>query len=202
MDLTNVRVVGGRPSDATLADVKALNKLNPTQFAEMLDMTFAFLLNGDSAALAGALESFSAKHGANLTALKSCSQTLLAIPAEAVRRGLTESQLRQDLDALGLEASRAAALADRWTASYAALSRVCARRTPRPNQLLDVEWKFGVTVASSEHELKSSFVQLKLSLEDRQAGAPREVHVEMNLPQFYSLCHEMEQAKRTLQSIQ
>ncbi|EEC12193.1 COMM domain-containing protein, putative [Ixodes scapularis] len=195
MEARSARILGGRPLEPVLADMRVLNKLSDDQFAELTDLALRFLVSKDWAALAEAVDAFAARHGANAALLRPCSKSLVLLAAEALRQNLGSAQVRRDLGSLSLDAAKAATLAERWAAAYSS-------RGARPNQLLDAQWKFGLTVASSEHELKSSFVQLKLCIEDRSAGdAPRDVHVEMSLPQFYSLCHEMEQAKRTLQSL-
>ncbi|XP_075744622.1 COMM domain-containing protein 7-like [Rhipicephalus microplus] len=178
MKAEDEKLLGGKPSSAVLADIQAVNALSAEQFSQLVD-TACRSSTASASSLGG---DGSSKPG---------SETLTLLLSEASRRGLDAPKLRQSLESLGLDSARAAALADRWFASCAARPQQV-----RPWQLRDVEWRFGVTVASSSQEPRGSFVQLRLALANGQ-----DVHVEMNLAQFYSLCHEMEQAKLTLEAL-
>lgn len=66
------------------------------------------------------------------------------------------------------------------------------------NKLVDMEWKFGVTAASSEiKKLGNSFLQLKLVV-SKGNDTTEDIFMEMSLPQFYTFLHEMERAKTNL----
>ena len=66
------------------------------------------------------------------------------------------------------------------------------------NQLVDMEWKFGVTAASNDlNVVGQTFLQLKLIID--RGGQREDMFMEMTLPQFYSFLHEMEKAKSTLE---
>ncbi|XP_075542463.1 COMM domain-containing protein 7-like [Dermacentor variabilis] len=177
MKAEDVKLSGGKPSSVVLADIQAVNALSAEQFAQLVDTTCR-------------TSTVSAPSSSGDASSRPGSETLSLLLSEASRHGLDAPQLRQSLESLGLDSARAATLADRWLASSAAAPQV------RPWQLRDVEWRFGVTVASSSQEPRGSFVQLRLALANGQ-----DVHVEMNLAQFYSLCHEMEQAKLTLEAL-
>jgi len=65
-------------------------------------------------------------------------------------------------------------------------------------RLVGLDWKFGVTASSSELQaVGSSFLQVRLSL-DKGGPAPEEVVMEMTLPQFYEMMHQLEMAQAAL----
>ena len=67
------------------------------------------------------------------------------------------------------------------------------------NQLVDMEWKFGVTAANSDlKSVGNSFLQLKLVI-NKGSDETEDVFMELSLPQFYSFLHEMEKAKASLE---
>ncbi|XP_012258127.2 COMM domain-containing protein 7-like [Athalia rosae] len=71
-----------------------------------------------------------------------------------------------------------------------------------PSTILDVDWKFGVTAASSESDrLGKTFLQLKL-LVDEGNGKTSNIFTEMNLVQFYKFLHDLEKAKSNLELLQ
>uniref|UniRef100_A0A670Z577 COMM domain containing 7 n=1 Tax=Pseudonaja textilis TaxID=8673 RepID=A0A670Z577_PSETE len=87
-----------------------------------------------------------------------------------------------------------------WKENYPALSRLAVGQTLTVNQLIDMEWKFGVTAGSSELEkVGSIFLQLKLVIKKGSRLEP--VYLELTLPQFYSFLHEMERIKTSLESL-
>lgn len=66
------------------------------------------------------------------------------------------------------------------------------------NPLVDMEWKFGVTTATSDMKVVgNSFLQLKLVID--KGGKKEDVFMELTLPQFYSFLHEMEKARTALE---
>ncbi|XP_011638360.1 COMM domain-containing protein 7-like [Pogonomyrmex barbatus] len=65
------------------------------------------------------------------------------------------------------------------------------------SKILDVSWRFGVTVASNDSDnVAKSFLQLKLCLDDD--GKIRNVFTEMTIAQFYKFLHDLEKAKCNL----
>nr|ACI68902.1 COMM domain-containing protein 7 [Salmo salar] len=61
----------------------------------------------------------------------------------------------------------------------------------------DMEWKFGVTVGTSElQKVGNTFLQLKLVI--RKGNSTENVYMELTLPQFYNFLHEMERAKASM----
>ena len=93
----------------------------------------------------------------------------------------------------------AQSLAPRPRVSPTAAAARCARgalwRTFAGAKLLDVDWTLGVTASSSELQaIGSAFVQLRLHVE-RPDGTAECVHLELSLPRFYELRHELEAAK-------
>ena len=64
-----------------------------------------------------------------------------------------------------------------------------------------MEWRFGVTAATSEMtEAGQSYLHLKLKV-DKGGGQVDDVLMEVSLPQFYALMHEMEKAKAAFQML-
>lgn len=66
------------------------------------------------------------------------------------------------------------------------------------NRVVDVDWKFGVTAASSEKsQVGKTFLQLKITVDT--GNGLKNIHMEMSLSQFYAFLHELEKAKTSLQ---
>ncbi|XP_072735461.1 COMM domain-containing protein 7 isoform X3 [Ciconia boyciana] len=119
--------------------------------------------------------------------------------AGALKRNLSSEQVRADFIALGLSEEKASYFAEQWKVNSPTLTRLAVGQTLMINQLIDMEWKFGVTAGSSELEkVGSIFLQLKLVI--KKGTQMENVYIELTLPQFYSFLHEMERVKTSLES--
>ncbi|KAK7884522.1 hypothetical protein WMY93_027645 [Mugilogobius chulae] len=130
-------------------------------------------------------------------ALKNLMKSVLLVPQGAMKKNLSAEQIREDLTTLGLNEEKAVQFSQQWGEHSAALSRLAVRQTLMVNQLVDMEWKFGVTVGTSEmHKVGNIFLQLKLVI--RKGNSTENVYMELTLPQFYNFLHELERAKASM----
>ena len=109
----------------------------------------------------------------------------------------------------GLDEARATVICDKWRANLSALSSSLVTSTLMVNEVVDMEWTFGVTAASNEIEaVGGTYLQLKLVI-DKGVGdgggdagdaskRTEDVRMELTLPQFYEFLASMEQAKTYL----
>ena len=103
-----------------------------------------------------------------------------------------------DVQFIGLSEDKSPYVMNKWKSNLVALSRSVVGQTFSINQLVDMEWKFGVTAGTSDLKVVgNTFLQLKLVVD--RGGKCEDVYMEMTLPQFYSFLHEMERAKSTLE---
>lgn len=143
------------------------------------------------------LSEFAGEHGMSAGPLRNLMKSVLLVPQGAMKRNLSAEQIKEDLVTLGLNAEKAAQFSQQWGEHYAALSRLAVRQTLMVNQLVDMEWKFGVTVGTSEiHKVGNIFLQLKLVI--RKGNSTENVYMELTLPQFYNFLHELERAKASM----
>jgi len=108
--------------------------------------------------------------------------------------------LKEDLIAFGISEERATQTATKWRQKFILLSRtVIETQTLMVNNLVDMEWKFGVTASNSDlGKVRSSYLQLKLVV-DKGNNTTENIHMELTLPQFYEFLHEMQKAKSNLE---
>lgn len=186
------------PTDSTFAEIQALNKLNDEQFRELAQVLLTFLVEpGKAAWLMEQVEAFSSQHGVGLASLKNIVKSWLNVLRNCLKLNLTSSQVTEDLITLGLAEDRASFFQQQWESNQVNMSKGILSNTLMVNRLIDMDWKFGVTAASSElNKLGSTFLQVKLVLD--KGYTTEEVHMELSLSQFYSFLHEMEKAKATL----
>ena len=95
--------------------------------------------------------------------------------------------------------SKLEAIVAKWKKYSSTLVRSMVNQVFSINQLVDMDWKFGVTASTSEHgQLGHSFIQLKLVI-DKGNKQREDVCLELSLPQFYKFLHEMQKARSSLE---
>ncbi|XP_063152927.1 COMM domain-containing protein 7 isoform X1 [Candoia aspera] len=173
----------------------------PQQFSALTEVVFQFLRGPKEVErFLAQLSEFAAGNKISLGPLKNIVKSLLLVPNGALKRTLSAEQVRADLITLGLSEEKARYFEEQWKENSPALSRLAVGQTLMVNQLIDMEWKFGVTAGSSELEkVGSIFLQLKLVVKKGSQVEP--VYLELTLPQFYSFLHEMERIKTSLESL-
>ncbi|KPP63467.1 hypothetical protein Z043_118279 [Scleropages formosus] len=129
--------------------------------------------------------------------LRNLVKSVLLVPHGALKNNLNADQVKQDLLTLGLNEDKASYFSKQWKVHYPMLARLAVGQTLMVNQLVDMEWKFGVTVGTSElQKVGNIFLQLKLVI--RKGNSTENVYMELTLPQFYNFLHEMERAKASI----
>ncbi|XP_031139851.1 COMM domain-containing protein 7 isoform X1 [Sander lucioperca] len=186
-------------SDSVSTDFQNLNKLNEQQFLRLIEILFQFLLEPkETERFMQQLGEFAGEHGMSAGPLRSLMKSVLLVPQGALKKNLTSEQIKEDLVTLGLNQDKAAHFSQQWGEHYAALSSLAVGQTLMVNQLVDMEWKFGVTVGTSEvQKVGNIFLQLKLVV--RKGNSTENVYMELTLPQFYNFLHEMERAKASME---
>ncbi|XP_050775034.1 COMM domain-containing protein 7 isoform X1 [Gopherus flavomarginatus] len=179
--------------------MQSLNQLRAEQFSALTDVVFRFLTEPKEVErFLTQLSEFATMNEISLGPLKNIIKSILLIPNGALKRNLSSEQIRADFIALGLSEEKASYFAEQWKLNSPTLTRLAVGQTLMINQLIDMEWKFGVTAGSSELEkVGSIFLQLKLVV--KKGSQMDHVYVELTLPQFYSFLHEMERVKTSLE---
>ncbi|KAJ7373189.1 COMM domain-containing protein 7 [Desmophyllum pertusum] len=187
------------PEEQMYTDIKSLNKFEEKAFCQLVDVVFSFLVSPkEGTRFMSQVAEFAGEHGVSTNALKNVVKSLLNFFKSALKSNLTPAQVKEDMEHLGLSAENSPHVSDRWKANLVALSRSVVGQTFMVNQLVDMEWKFGVTAGSSDLKVVGqTFLQLKMVVD--RGGTQEDVFMELTLPQFYSFLHEMEKAKSTLE---
>ena len=139
-----------------------------------------------------------------MSVLESGVRGLMVVFQNVANREGSGAEVREALRSAGLEEARAAAVERSWRAFSAKEANPgdLGRETLR--QLVDLEWRFGVTCASDASEgnpVGKTFLQLKLVLDRGGRAAYDIVELELTLPQFYDFLAKLEQAKASIDQL-
>ncbi|XP_065829265.1 COMM domain-containing protein 7-like [Oscarella lobularis] len=187
------------PDDQLYTDFGNLAKFPDDAFSQLVTIVISFLVEPyQSSRLLTRLGEFAAEQGINPGGLKNVVRSFLAFLKVALRKNLSPPHLEEDLQQLGLSTEKSALVAAQWKLNLIALSRTALGQTLTVNRLVDMDWRFGVTAASSDvKKVGNSFLQVKFSLD--KGGKTEDVYMELSLHQFYQFLHEMEKAKASLE---
>eukprot|EP01104_Vermistella_antarctica_P015293 TRINITY_DN4979_c0_g1_i1.p1 TRINITY_DN4979_c0_g1~~TRINITY_DN4979_c0_g1_i1.p1 ORF type:complete len:201 (-),score=37.56 TRINITY_DN4979_c0_g1_i1:151-753(-) len=185
-----------RPSEQAFSDIQSLNSLGEPQLRAFTTILLKFL--GENSDLMGSIGEFANSIGANVNALTNLVRGVLYFLKGATKSTLPPDLLKADLVAFGVNEARADLIAELYEEHLPSLRRTEVANTLMVNELVDMDWKFGVTASNSElGRVGSTFLQLKLVL-DKGNTKTETVHMELTLPQFYEFLSQMETVKQQL----
>uniref|UniRef100_A0A8C2NYT1 COMM domain containing 7 n=1 Tax=Capra hircus TaxID=9925 RepID=A0A8C2NYT1_CAPHI len=167
--------------EAVGGDMQQLNQLGAQQFSALTEVLFHFLTEPKEVErFLAQLSEFATTNQISLGPLRSIVKSLLLVPNGALKKGLTAEQVRADFMTLGLSEEKAIYFSEKWKQNAPTLARWAIGQTLMINQLVDMEWKFGVTSGSSELEkVGSIFLQLKLVV--KKGNQTENVYIEQHL---------------------
>eukprot|EP00123_Amoebidium_parasiticum_P010691 comp20252_c0_seq1/m.25332 comp20252_c0_seq1/g.25332 ORF comp20252_c0_seq1/g.25332 comp20252_c0_seq1/m.25332 type:complete len:203 (-) comp20252_c0_seq1:4-612(-) len=199
--MRGLRVTGQAPSQQLLTDFTELRRLADEPFALLLEACLGCLQDPEKAATFTAdIEHLAAQTGSRVGSVRNGARGLLVVLRTAAQKGEEGKDLGADLHTLGLTEARAEAVVKQYTQHVHTISSAVIARALQGDQLRDIDWKLGIVAGTSEqHTDGNVFVQMRLAIE--RAGRVEHVLVELNLKQFYSLMHELERAKSTLEAM-
>ncbi|XP_011907897.1 PREDICTED: COMM domain-containing protein 7 isoform X2 [Cercocebus atys] len=158
--------------EAVGGDMQQLNQLSAQQFSALTEVLFHFLTEPKEVFTVPSLQverflaqlsEFATTNRISLGSLRSIVKSLLLVPNGALKKSLTAKQVQADFITLGLSEEKATYFSEKWKQNAPTLAQWAIGQTLMINQLIDMEWKFGVTSGSSELEkVGSIFLQLKL----------------------------------------
>ena len=142
-----LRFSGGKEIDPQLgSDIQSVNAFNVEQLGHFADLIISWMLAPHSTQLMDAVGTFATAHGVNPKALRNSVRGMLLFFKGALKENISPAQVQEDCIALGMSESHAGVLSKKWSKNFLGLS-VSMGTTLMANQLVDMEWKFGVTAA-------------------------------------------------------
>lgn len=191
----------GAVSDVLLKTMPNLSSLDGEQLMRFCKIVLGFLSAPQQTELASELDAFAESYGINAKALNGLLRACIIFFSGALQRNLNPAALTDDLNKFGVDSEKATIVAQAYRSMFGALTTCMVKQTLSVAQLVDLEWKFGVTASSSElDQVGQTFLMLKLVLTNAaKPGGAEAVTMELTLSQFYQLLQELEKAKALLE---
>ncbi len=197
--MVSYRFSNGNPPPDLEAHLQSLNSFSVDQLNELVAFVLDFLTQQGTSDLVEGTAAYSAKHGVNQVALKNILSGLLYFFKEAIKSNITPAMIKEDLGNFGIGDEKVETICTLWKQKFASLSKAAMSTTLMVNQIVDLEWKFGVTAANNDlGKAGASYLQMKFVL-DKGNEVREDVHMELTLSQFYQFLQEMQKAKANLE---
>lgn len=117
----------------------------------------------------------------------------------AGKKVLPKERLEEDLKNLGFTDDLAGKIGAMWESKRTEVVKAILSEVGASHELIDVEWKFGVTVGNKLVEDKGeSFIQIKLVVAELN-GKHKDIYFEVTPRQFYELYGEIEKVKTIME---
>ncbi|EDQ91056.1 uncharacterized protein MONBRDRAFT_31718 [Monosiga brevicollis MX1] len=201
--LKELRSADQLPDEASQARVPhtAMPPALEGAFAALIELVFQILTAPQSVdGMVKAITTLGQQHDLPQKQAETLVKAWLMFFRAVQRASLNPKQLFEDVTALGYGKGKATFIAKQFKAQLAELSMTLVGQTFSIHNLVDMQWKFGVTAGSSVFEASGeTFLQLKLTLNKGQGN--EDVYMELTLPQFYEFLRAMESAKQSLEAL-
>jgi hypothetical protein len=112
---------------------------------------------------------------------------------------LSRVKVEEDLQKLGFPEAVVSRIGELWEEQKLGVCKVLISQMGSAFNLLDIEWKFGVTVGNKIVDSKGEcFIQVKLVIQDPEMKI-KDVFMELSPAQFYELYGEIEKIKSIME---
>ncbi|TKC47043.1 hypothetical protein EI555_020990, partial [Monodon monoceros] len=136
-----------------------LNQLGAQKFSALKEALFHCLTEPEEMErFLAQLSEFATTKQISPGPVRSIVKSLLLISNGALKESLTAEQVQADFITLGLSEEKATYFSEKWKQNAPTLARWATGQTLMINQLVDMEWTFGVTSGSRELEKFYSFL--------------------------------------------
>ncbi|EGC32367.1 hypothetical protein DICPUDRAFT_38509 [Dictyostelium purpureum] len=190
------------PDQQLLNEIGYLSNFEDEALEQLIENVFEFMIIQKAEDLMKSISDFSQQHSVNENTIKNIVRGCIVFFKGSAKNNLTPDYVKEDLINFKLSEDQAKIVSLKYKQHFIDLSRSLVGNSLSIQQVLDMQWRFGVTTSSSEftksNTTGSTFLQLKLVL-DKGNNIKEDVHMELTLPQFYEFLKQMQSAKQSLE---
>ena len=151
-------------------DIAALNNIDVDKCAYLISSSLSFASKLNTMSMDEVVEELSSDIAQKLElkskSLKRVLVSLLLFVSGAIKYNLSVSSVEADLSEFGLDSDHISVFTQSWNVEYVKLNRSAVKSSLSLNEVIDMEWKFGVSASSDNaKKLGTTFLQLKLLID-------------------------------------
>jgi hypothetical protein len=188
-----------------------LGSFTPKTINGLCKVSLEFLEAPSSFNLTDQLSDYASATGLALLDLQNASKVLMVVYQRAMVENWTETQFSDMLGSLGVASEIIQIIIKNWSKKSNSLILSVGDRTIATNDLVDMDWSFGVTSASSDsHHVGKTYLQMRLTIKkdsnsnknnndtdahvDTDSGTC-DIFLELTIEEFYHFLAQLEACK-------
>ena len=133
-------------------DLSNLQSLSPEQLEGLMELVISFLIDAKGSGFQEKLGVYAETHGMGGAALKTIVRASLLFLQRGVRAGWVTEQVTEACAGMGLSPEVAEVISRCWAQQSSNLTSSLLSKIVSANQLMDVDWSFGVTAATDDSD--------------------------------------------------
>lgn len=167
---------------------------------QLSQATLSFLLDPNAAILEEEMSAVTKTHGVKKGVVKEICKLLIVTWQNAMRECWDDKRLQQLAVSCGLAEDLSKTLSKHWMkCSKLMTSGISGNKNIEGKDVVDMDWSFGVTAASSDNsEVGSPYLQMRLTIRDKGTEETQTVFLELTLEQFYHFLAQLEACKTAI----
>ena len=177
----------------------AWGSLSDVAVQGVCEMSVSLVVDPSIVSMQDELEKLAETSGIKASILRGAIGEMVMNYDLARRNGWTTVKLGSHLESNQCPENVASVALKVYGGNQGRITAASLSKTLKANQLVDMDWVFGVTASSDScDEVGKTFLQLKLTFEQEVSGGGKSMHLEMSVEQFFAFLSSMEQCKQIL----
>ena len=137
--------------------------------------------------------------GMKASILRGAISEVVGFYSQGQNSGWTAAKLGEHLKSTSCPDHISEVIVRVWQENQGRITASSLTKTLKANQLVDMDWVFGVTASSDScNEVGKTYLQLKLTFDQDVGDGGKHMHLEMTVDQFFAFLSSMEKCKQFL----
>eukprot|EP01041_Mallomonas_annulata_P011516 gene11516-24083_t len=189
--------ISGTVKPALFELLVKLNDVDDRSLGALTDIVVNFLLEKNSDHFQSSLELYLQDFPLEKGFFKILVRALIIFLEEGISDAWDVKKLEEKCNQYNIDQSKTSVLVLCWKNKSAQITSSILSSILSINELIDMDWSFGVTCATEDcHEMSQTFLQLKLVVNGRKDNrGVRTLFMELTIEQFYKFLAQMESAR-------
>jgi hypothetical protein len=171
--------------------------LSPEALTGVCQLSVDLVVSASSVDLQEELEKLSSGCSVKPSMLRAAISEMVVFYDLARSKGWASPMLSDHLQSAQVPEAVVGIASEMFGNNQGRIAAASLSKTLKANQLVDMDWIFGVTASSDScDEVGKTYLQLKLTFEQEVGSGGRHMHLEMSVDQFFAFLSSMEKCKQ------
>lgn len=174
--------------------------LGESTITELCSTSANLIINASAYDISSEVNRLASDSSVKASVLRGAISEVVGFYSLGQNSGWTAAKLREHLKTTPCPANVCTVIVRVWDENQGRITASSLTKTLKANQLVDMDWVFGVTASSDScNEVGKTYLQLKLTFDQDVGDGGKHMHLEMTVDQFFAFLSSMEQCKQFLE---